>query len=84
MYNNCFLVPRRTLTHFSALMHFLTYCDETISGLQSQLQEVTKLREQRDELYHKIEILRGDINRNATERVKRRERCKEVCILNKN
>ncbi|XKL68449.1 hypothetical protein PGB90_003940 [Kerria lacca] len=71
-------VPRRTLTHFSALMHFLTYCDETISGLQSQLQEVTKLREQRDELYHKIEILRGDINRNATERVKRRERCKEL------
>lgn len=65
-------------------MHFLAYCDETISSLQTELQEVSDIKDQRDELIRKIEILRSDINQKATERVKRRERSKEVCfILNK-
>lgn len=64
--------------HFNALMHFLCYCDETISGLQPQLQEISKLRSERDELCAKIESVTNEINKRATNRARRKERCKEV------
>lgn len=70
--------PKRTVIHFNAVMNFLTYCDERIGSLQPELQKVAEMRNNRDELVSKIELLRSDINQRATDRVKRREKIKEV------
>lgn len=77
-----FLGAKKTVRHFSAVTDFLTYCDETIGSLQSEMQNIADQRNKRDELLSKIELLRKDINQRATARVERKKKIKEVYFEN--
>lgn len=72
--------PKRTVNHFTAMMQFLEYCDGAVHKISPSIEQLVAQQKKKGELLTKIETLKRDINQRATNRVKRAERMKEVCV----